>query len=191
VLAQGFFQDLVFENADKPLQVSTSGGKTKVSWELGGWPADVELFFDRLHESGKAKGQTLANLLDVRENPTTEPKAASLPGTINPLKFLCENVLRGSAWLVQVKPDGFGPDALGLAYAPLLRKVIPAQTLMILVATLAGQEPAVTMNGTGGEDEPGFDSGGSIFIAKSNQDTIGPQLVGEQVTVRQIGGRCI
>ena len=84
-LGRGFFGDLVFENKAVPLVVETDvEGFTKVSWKLGGFPGDIELFFDQLHERGVVEGETLANLLDTRTNKVGEPGPSNLPATINP-----------------------------------------------------------------------------------------------------------
>ena len=98
LLGRGFFGDLVFENKAVPLVVETDvEGFTKVSWKLGGFPGDVELFFDQLHERGVAEGETLANLQDTRTNKVGEPGPSNLPATINPFEFLCKNVFRNHA----------------------------------------------------------------------------------------------
>lgn len=183
VLARGFFQDLVFESADKPLRVSQdSEGYTRLSWELGGWPGDVSEFFDRLHARGKAAGQTLAHLLDVRPDPQTEPTAASLPATINPLAFLSRNILRGSTTLVRLRPSGFGPEAPGLGAADVLRKLVPPNELLILYVVLDGGESAITIEG---------EESARTSLGHRHEDAVDTSFVGEQVRFRQVGGRCI
>jgi hypothetical protein len=59
-LSTCFFGDLVFENKVVPLVVNENhpSGYTFVSFELGGFPADVERFFQEVHERGVASAET-------------------------------------------------------------------------------------------------------------------------------------
>ena len=59
-LSTCFFGDLVFENKVVPLVVDAAhpSGYTFVSFELGGFPADVERFFQEVHERGIASAET-------------------------------------------------------------------------------------------------------------------------------------
>ena len=160
-----YWSDLVFENRRVPLEVDEDhpSGFTYVRWGLGGLPADVQKFFDDMHDRGVAEALrpvadcaddpviaipgdacadlpaqrirrgTLAHLLDSRENPTSEPTAANLPKTINPLEFLVKNVLRNNAFVVRIRPTARG---LGMQHMHLLRKIIPPHTAMLLVVEL-------------------------------------------------------
>lgn len=83
---------------------------------------------------------TLARLLDTRRQPDGEPTAANLPATINPLKFLVENVLRNNAFCVTITVAALGQNHLGLYNIRHLKRLIPPQTLMFLVYKL---RPAV------------------------------------------------
>lgn len=199
VLAGGFYQDLMFEDKDVPLLVEhDADGLAKVSWELAGFPGDVAAFFDRMHADGVSRGQTLANLLDTRPADAREgePTAAALPATINPLKFLTDNVLRNNAFVVRVRPAEFGPNALGLGVAAqVLRRVIPPQTLCFVVAELSVSDAQVSMGAPGNDEAPGGTEAVNWFTGAKARDNLSQlavttELVTETVRARQIAGRC-
>jgi len=124
---------LTFTNAEVDLVVTENvDGYTKVEFELGGDSEDVAAFFDEMHARGVAAGTTLANLLDIRANPTTQPAAINLPATINPLKFLVENVVRGSLCLVRVKTAELG-DGIGLTHEFAVRTIMPPHAALITI----------------------------------------------------------
>lgn len=148
-------------------------GFTKVSWDLGGFPLDVAHFFDEMHERGVAEANkptdgcqdaeiieypgddcdaptirgrrgTLAHLLDQRVRRVGETKADHLPKTINPLRFLTQNVLRNNAFVVRVKARE-ATSGVGLQNIKILRKVLPPHTAMILVVDLTAIKSSVTI----------------------------------------------
>ena len=150
-LAACFYGDLVFENKNVPLEINTAhpSGFTFVKFGLGGLPADVEHFFNELHIRGVQFAQqppnpchpgrrqgTLAQMLDSRAQSETQPTAAHLPRTINPLKFLVENVLRNNVFVVRIFIPALGQNHLGLYNIRHLRQLIPPQTAMIVVFEL-------------------------------------------------------
>jgi len=137
-------------------------GYTYVSWGLGGFILDVQHFFDEIHERGIAESLipvdpcqpvatityadsecnsaditrrrgTLAHLLDNRPVAVGEPTAVNLPTTINPLRFLVENVLRNNVIFVQLQANGSTAGALGLQHYQLLRKVIPPNVAVLIL----------------------------------------------------------
>jgi hypothetical protein len=205
-LSTCFYGDIVFENKTTPLIVDTDhpSGYTFVSFALGGFPADVQRFFEELHERGKQaaeinraaclrspndyatylnlpdvglvatiyrtldnniyytweppsfeypKGRykeltrippnkklgTLAHALDSRKYAETEPSADNLPKTINPLRFLIENVLRNNVFVVRITMPALGQNRLGLYNIRHMRQVIPPQTAMIVIFELAAK----------------------------------------------------
>lgn len=186
LLGAGFYADLAFENADVPLAAEADpDGYTKVSWRLAGWPGDAAEFFAQLHANGRAAGRTLAHLLDTRPPGArdTEPTAGALPATINPMAFLCENVLRDNAWLVKVKP-GAGRAGVGLNAIKALRRFVPPWTAMLVLVELAAAGDTVTM---GGED----DEGGTFVSIPSDGDTLGPGTLSDDGgRAYPIRGRC-
>jgi hypothetical protein len=191
-LGPGFVQDLVFENKDVPLVVETDeDGFTKVSWELGGFPGDVEKFFDDMHERGVAEGETLAHLLDERTNKVGEPQASNLPADINPFEFLCQNVFRNNAHMVKVRTTSFGPDAVGMQSAKILRKVHQPWTAIIIFVELAHRDDPIIMDGPGSDTRPGFEESAKIYLGLNQAEAIHPAtFLSEHVRIKQIGGSC-
>jgi hypothetical protein len=125
---------LTFTNALTPLQVTSVGGRTRVSWALGGDAGDQVAFWDRCHTLGTAVGaRSLAQLLDRRPQPqTTDPDANDLPSVINPLDFLVRNILRYGAVVVRYNPTSFGPQAARTSVRDsVLRQLVgPSWTLL-------------------------------------------------------------
>lgn len=191
VLSSAFFRELTFENKDVPLVVEEGvDGYTKVSFEISGWPTDVEKFWEDTHAAGIAANDTLAMRLDTRTTKTGQPTAIALPAIVNPAKFLIENVYRGNAFAVVVKPNAFGPEAVGTHAARYLRKLVPPQTLCLLFVE-QGYAETVVMDGPGTETKPGYEEDITVFLGNSIGETIDPaDYVTEEVRVFQIGGHC-
>lgn len=190
----GYVDGLTFKNEDVPLVVEEGvNGKTKISFELGGFITDVEKFWDDVHARGVAEGTTLANLLDVR-GPTaaTEPTAASLPATVNPLQFLIENILRFNSFAVVIHTSRTGRDAFGFQNVASLRKILPPWTTAFIIHELDCQD-TVTLGGSAGSaSAPGYVEDASTFTAT---DTIseavdGSSQLAEYVTIRLVEGMC-
>lgn len=192
LLATGYHHDLVFENKLVPLVVDSSGEYTRISFEIGGMPFDVEKFWDDVHAAGVAAGQTLAMLMAGKpaDPQYAQVGALSLPATINPLQFLTTNVLRNNLYVILVKPTGFGPDALGLTNARHLRKLIPPHTAAIILAELAVPADQVIMDGPGSETAPGYEERVTSFQGSAIAEAIGPDMVRERVKIVVIGGQC-
>lgn len=191
LLAAGYYGELVFENKSVPLVVAEAPGEyTRVEFEVGGWAGDVRKFWDDVHAAGVAAGDTLAMRLDTRTNKTGQPTAAALPAAVNPLEFLVGNVLRGNAFAVVVRPSGFGPGAVGMSAARLLRRLVPPQTLCLVIVQLDRGE-TVTMDGPGGEAAPGYEEAVTTFSGSTAADAVDPAAyVEEEVRAVQVGGRC-
>jgi len=192
LLASGYTQELVFENKEVALVVTESVDDfTKVEFEISGWPGDVEKFWTDLHTNGIAAGKTLAQCLDSRTNQEGQPTALVLPTTINPLSFLVENVFRGNAFAIVVKPEAFGSEALGLHVAKALRKLIPPQTVCFLVVQLAYTGDIVTMETTGSETKPGYEEEVTVYLGNVIEETLDAlTYIEEDVRIFQIGGYC-
>lgn len=142
-----FIDDLVWRNEAVPLVVtSDTNGITRVSFELDGFPADVDEFWDIVHARGVANGQTLANLLDIRTNPTDQPTAASLPKTVIPLQFLVQNILRDNVLLVRVKVASLPNTLPDIGSLRLLRRIIPPHTAMIVLIEMPTLTDQVNMS---------------------------------------------
>ena len=157
--------ELIFENTDVPLIVEENvSGYTKVSFKLGGFSTDVTAFFAELHTRGVTNTATLANYLDIRENPTTEPNASNLPATINPLKFLFQNVLRYNTYVVYIRVRDFGVNALGFDNVLLLRKMLSPHTAVIIFTELEMPEEGITMEDDGNDSSPGVIESYETFL---------------------------
>jgi hypothetical protein len=154
-----FYGDLVFENRDVPLIVDTAhpSGYTYVHFAVNGLPGDVKRFFDEIHLRGielfNSRGEcddktkkigTLAQMLDSRLYVETEPEQEHLPATINPLRFLVENVLRNNVFVVRITVSALGQKQLGLYNIRHLRQLLPPQTAMIVVFEMAAKPDAVS-----------------------------------------------
>jgi hypothetical protein len=193
VLAWGFWGDLTWENKEQDIVVEENvDGYTKVSWELGGFPSDKDKFWADVHIAGIAANETLAMLLDVRENPTGQATATSLPLTINPLQFLADNLLRNNAYVVKVKPGSQLSNQLAFVPIAQLRKIQPPHTLMILIVELVYTDLPVIMDGPGTNLTPGYEETVGGFTCMLVSETLDPATyVTERVRSSTIGGRCI
>lgn len=192
LLAAGYYGDLVFENKLVPLSVTQDAdGRTKISFELGGFPGDVEQFFDDVHARGLLAGKTLAQLLDIRPDPQGDPDANSLPALINPLEFLVRNLFRYHVFVVRVKLSSLGPKQLGLAHADVLRKIVPPQTGMLVIFELEFADAPIILEGPGSETAPGYTETVRSFPCMIGSEAIdGSTFVQERVRGYQIRGKC-
>jgi hypothetical protein len=192
-LVSGFYSDLVFENKTVDLVVEEDvDGYTKVSFEVGGFPADVEKFWGDVHANGVAAGQTLAMLLDRRPESArgTQPTALALPATVNPLGFLTANVLRNNYFVVKLRPTLFGPEALGLGPARLLGRIVPPHTACVIVSEITRGD-AITMDGPGDETAPGYEERVLTYAGTTVTEAIdGGDMIEESVRCYQVGGHC-
>lgn len=191
-LAAGYFQELTFENTTVPLVVEEEvDGYTKVSFEISGWPADVEKFWDDVHAKGVESNDTLAMRLDRRTTKTGQPTAVALPLTVNPLELLIGAVFRGNLFAVKVRPAAFGPDALGLHAARMLRKLVPPQTAYLVIVQVDYEDERVVMDGPGTDAAPGYEEDVDVYLGNTIEETILPaDYVTEGVRVYQIEGHC-
>lgn len=212
-LATCFFSELIFENRNVPIVVETDhpSGYTKVSWGLGGFPLDVEHFFDEMHDRGVIEAQrtvdecddgntilypandcnevevvgrrgTIAHLLDIRTTRVGEPTALQLPTTINPLQFLITNVLRNNAIVVRVQANTLGADSVGLHNLRLLRKVIPPNVALILLIDLTVDDDLVTVDN--------LEESMTLFLGMSPLTDTVSTISDAQLTIRVVGGSC-
>lgn len=191
-LQDGYYSDLTFENKSVPLVVEEDvDGYTKLSFHVGGFPTDAEKFFDDLHAAGVAKGQTLAMLLDRRTNKVGQPKAGALPAEINPLQFLCQNVLRQNAALLTITGD-LGDDALGLRYLRQLRKLTPPHTALMILVELEAAEDGIIMDGPGDETGPGYEEDLEPFsAAEVTGDEVDVDVVEDDPRAYLVSERCL
>jgi len=192
LLSFGFFHGITFENTDKPLNVETGvAGKTKISWELGGFDYDVEKFWDDVHSNGISSGTTIANLLDLRKTPSTEPTAQNLPQTINPLKFLVDNLLRNNAYVVKLKLRDC-ENRLKFFPVSQFKKAQPPHSLMILILDLNYCDSGISLEHPGTPESPGAEEQASGFacMVVEEPDSLLSKM-SERIRSKIIGGRCI
>lgn len=148
MLSPSFRGELVFEGRDLPIAWSAdAAGRPYAYVALGGFPGDVAAFWAEVHRRGVAAGRTLGEALDARPAPVGYPTAANLPGTLNPLRFLATNVLRGRAIVAVIEAAGLGRDAAGLGSLPLLRRVVPPGAVLLVLLKLPRLGDAATMTG--------------------------------------------
>jgi len=187
-----FHSDLVFDNRDLPTTVTTGDdGYTRIEFPVGGFPLDVEVFWDMVHEGGKARGDTLAELLDSRTNKEGQPGPSNLPAAINPVKFLCENVLRNNATLVRVKMSGIAPGAIGLSPARLLRKIVPPGSALLVLIEVSPEADSVILNVSPTAESPGGTHAISSFSgAETVSETIGEASLPARASAWKVSGTC-
>jgi hypothetical protein len=178
--------ELIFSNTTVPLGIQMNvSGYTRLTWPLGGFAQDVTTFFNDLHSRGVAAGATLANFLDTRF-PTgalanydranlpyssyassfgilTQPDQTVLPSTINPLKFLFQNVLRANCLIVFMRTSQFGQDALGTGLSFVLRKILPPHTSVIIFASVSLPDDGAVMVGDGTSTSTGYVESYSLY----------------------------
>lgn len=193
LLGQQLWGELVFRNSEQAVIVEPDvDGFTKLSWALGGFPADVELFWDTVHARGVSAGKTLAMLLDTRTNITDQPTELYLPDTVNPLQFLLENLLRNNVFVLRLQPGQASGRQLEVIPEEQLRKIMPPHTMLVLVVDLATSDAPIRMIGQGTETEPGYSESVSAFQCLAASDVISASsFISERVVAKSIRGRCL
>lgn len=197
-----FYGDLIFENRTVPLEVDENhpSGYTFVKFPVAGLPQDVRHFFDELHARGlenlpdpnqpicanqPPRQGTLAHILSRRGPNMGEPTAEDLPATINPLKFIVENVLRNNTFLVSVRVSSLGKNHLGLYNIRHIRQLLPPYMALLISYTLDGQNDAISPEDAIKEALQPFNA------AEPLEDPVAEILVQDRgVTVKTISGTC-
>ena len=186
-LVEGYYAGVTFINKTVPLVVGSDGIFTTVRFELGGWPLDVDKFWEDIHARGVQQGNTLAHLLDRRTNKVGEPVASNLPAAINPLQFLLSNVFRNHAFIVKVRLSAVGAAAAPFTYLRAVQQLIPPHTAMILIVELEAETELVSIDAAAGtyvETPSTFTAGNPNGELPDLGYTEGPQLY-------YVDGRCI
>jgi hypothetical protein len=147
-LAGNYYGPLLFSNRTETVTVDVDhpSGYTYISWPLTGHPLDVEAFWDDVHTRGVAAGQTLAHLLDTRPEKVGEPGPMALPATINPLTFLCENILRFHTAIAVLKVRDRRPLLQNVTLSQVLRPILPPHMAIILFFALPDVEDRAMMD---------------------------------------------
>lgn len=118
---------LSFQNNDLPLTYigKDADGITEVQFPVSGSSADVAAFWTFVHAAGKASGKTLANALDLRDLPTSEPDQNQLPVTVNPAKLIVDNFLKSNLFLVRLKLSQVMEKPEELRFLGNIREMLP------------------------------------------------------------------
>ena len=146
--------------------------------------ADAEQAPDPCATRPRRRG-TLAHMLDRRARPDSEPTAANLPATINPLRFLTANILRNNVFLVRIKSATLGQNRQGLYNMRHLRQLLPPQSAMIVIYEIGGVRDAV-------DGEQNLDENVTTFTGMEPlYDAVVENLVRDAgATARSISGTC-
>jgi hypothetical protein len=159
-LSGGYFAALTFENQDVDIEYlgQDNDGKTVITFRVQGFPLDVEQFFTDIHERGKQPGQqTLAELLDLRENPVTQPLPGDLPAQINPLEFVLENTMRNNLTLIKVRIGATRSDAPGLGIFQHFRSIVPPHTTFLVYVEITPESDTMDLSESVDESVETFD----------------------------------
>jgi hypothetical protein len=159
-LSGGYFSTLTFEN--KQVSVEYLGvdedDKAVVVFEITGFPGDIEAFWEKAQTLGKETGkQTLAELLDTRDNPVGQPLPAYLPATINPLAFVIENILKNNLTIVKVRASAIGDDAPGLNLFKYLRDIIMPHTTYVVFVEISADTDTIDLSQAGDDENAGVE----------------------------------
>lgn len=187
VLNQKTISDLGFVNADKITYVSKSlDGKTKITFDIGGHPFDVDNFWKEVSRREVASGKSLASYLDTRANKEGEPEASNLPSVINPLSFLCQNLFRHGGLVVKIKAKAVNPTAAGIDKLSYVRRLLPPHSHVFLILSLPAIEEAVDLY------EDGYVSVATTFTAANTLETeLNQTSTQETITGRIVSGGCV
>lgn len=91
---------------------------------------------------------TLAQLLDLRNIVIGEPKITDLPKTVNPLQFLCNNLIVNNGFVVKIKQDAIQVDNEYIKLLSDLQYVIPPEKSVLLCIELSEQVDIMDINDT-------------------------------------------
>jgi len=172
-LGGDYMSELTFKNHRVTLdyQGLDTDDKAVVTFEVHGFPADVELFWELAQARGKTTGNsTLAEMLDTRTDPVGQPGPLNLPATINPLEFIFDNVLRNNMFIIKISLASFPSDAPGVAILRNLRDVIPPHTTYVIFIDITPTLETVDLESTGGENEAGVEEEAGHFSGASAED---------------------
>jgi len=151
---------LTFNNDDYSVAYYVNGSETIYQIDgVTGLDADLELFWNFVHEQGKKVGYSLGNAL--RKTPAVtpnapEPAVSEIVTTVNPMKFLVKNLFNTGLLVCLVKTNSMGPYA-SLKDLVVMRQILPAHVAVLYVTgTVAqyNQESSVVVPPVGDPDQP-------------------------------------
>ena len=167
-LSGGYYSELTFENTDVSVdyQGVDNDGKAVVTFRVQGFPGDVDLFFEKAMEIAKRDGkETLAELLDLRDSPSTQPLPANLPSQINPLEFAIEQIMRNNLWLLKIRTSAINEDAPGLTELRHFRNIVPPHTSLLIFVEISPDSDTMDLSAVGDAESPGADDEAERFYA--------------------------
>jgi len=168
-----YFGAISLPNRDVAVTVTQdTAGRTVVEFEVGGYPGDIDSFWDAVHAYGCRQGYTLANYLDTRPNAYGEPGAADLPATVNPMNLLLRYLSGYNMLVVKVRRGLEGSAALvndvdsGARMLDVLRRITLPGTMLLLAQEIVVGETVI--------DFPCWDevSGGQGPVVTSGTDAV-------------------
>lgn len=150
--------ELVFRNEQVELEYlgPDDNGRVVVRFEVSGFPADVELFWERAHEQGIADGATLAELLDQRTNKVGQPPPSAMPEYVNPLEMIVGNLMRNNLFVIRLNETSFGDMAPGSTVLSFLRDITPPNTTYVILHQVGPFEEEFDLVPDGAEEGIGF-----------------------------------
>jgi hypothetical protein len=157
-LSGGYFAELVFENTEVDVEYGglDDDGKAVVTFRIQGFPNDVDLFFEKAQEVAKATGQkTLAELLDLRDSPSSQPLPPNLSAKINPLDFALQQIMRNHLWLLKIKTSAIQDRAPGLKMLRYIRDIVPPHTSLLIFVEISADTDTIDLSFEGSESAPG------------------------------------
>lgn len=123
-------------------------GKLKITFEVGGFNADITDFFDKLHSLGVSSGYALANLLDDRINPVGEPtNETHVKQKINPAKIFVEKLWSPHTLAVVIEFDKI-KNKESLAFLDTLADLIPPEKQIFIKINKNDNDQASDQNTT-------------------------------------------
>lgn len=137
---------IIFYNHSVSTVIDTSDLRTRLRFPVGAASSDdANAFWTAGHTWGINEGErTLAQALDTREDPQTEPNAVDLPSNVNPFEVVCRLVFNGAAYLLIVDEDKFGPDAETSASLRAKAYVAAAGPYTAVIEWTGGDQPEST-----------------------------------------------
>jgi hypothetical protein len=171
--------ELIFRNERVALEYlgPDDDGKVLVRFEVSGFPADVDLFWEKANAAGKASGATLAELLDQRTNKVGQPPASALPAYVNPLEMVVGNIMRNNLFVIKMNAASFGENAPGSAVLSFLRNVIPPHTTYVILYRLGSFEEEIDLVADGAEEGIGLWLGPGIIVEEADENSYEDVLI--------------
>jgi len=151
---------LTFTNDNYSVAYEASGGENIYQLDgVLGLDEDLATFWQFVHDHGKEVGFTLGNAL--RKVPavspfTPDPTPSEVVSTVNPMKFLVENLFKTGLIVCLVKTNSMGPHA-SLQDLTVMRQILPAHVAILYVTGTPAQynqESSTTPPPVGDPDQP-------------------------------------